>query len=107
MTTKQARADRLMEDREQLVYNLLEAHEDAGKDLEAAQLALAKWDDAYSEELMGLLRELAPLKMSDTQRLSLAAYIADYVMEEQARGNTDIDKWMVSDAIEAYLGGAR
>jgi hypothetical protein len=47
------------------------------------------------------------LTMSDTQRLSLAAYIADYVMEEQARGNTDIDKWMVADAIEAYLGGAR
>jgi hypothetical protein len=47
------------------------------------------------------------LTMSDTQRLSLAAYIADYVMEEQSRGNTDIDKWMVADAIEAYLGGAR
>jgi hypothetical protein len=104
---KRARADRLMEDREQLVYNLLEAHESEGADLEAAQLALAKWDDAHSEELMALMRELAPLKMSDTHRLELAAYIADYVMEEQARGNTDIDKWMVSDAIEAYLGGAR
>jgi hypothetical protein len=47
------------------------------------------------------------LTMSDTQRLSLAAYIADYIAEERDRGNTDIDKWMVADAIEAYLGGAR
>ena len=107
MTTKQARADRLVEDREQLVYNLLEASEAAGADIEAAQDALASWDEAHSEELMALLRELAPPKISDTHRLELAAYIADYVMEEQARGNTDIDKWMVSDAIEAYLGGAR
>ena len=47
------------------------------------------------------------LNMSDTHRLELAAYIADYIAEERDRGNTDIDKWMVSDAIEAYLGGAR
>jgi hypothetical protein len=37
----------------------------------------------------------------------LAEYIADYIAEERDRGNTDVDKWMVADAIEAYLGGAR
>jgi hypothetical protein len=40
-------------------------------------------------------------------RRTLAQYIADYIMEEQARGNTTIDKWMVADAIEAYEGGAQ
>ena len=57
--------------------------------------------------ILGAKKPAHPLAMSDTHRLELAAYIADYVMEEQARGNTDIDKWMVADAIEAYLGGAR
>lgn len=50
---------------------------------------------------------IEPVRINDVQRLSLAAYIADYIMEEQARGNTTVDKWMVSDAIEAYMGGAR
>ena len=40
-------------------------------------------------------------------QLALAAYIADYVMEEQARGNLEVDQWMISDAMEAYKGGAR
>ena len=43
----------------------------------------------------------------DAALMRLASYIADYIMEEQARGNTTIDKWMVADAIEAYEGGAR
>ena len=43
----------------------------------------------------------------DAALMGLASYIADYIMEEQARGNTTIDKWMVADAIEAYEGGAR
>jgi len=50
--------------------------------------------------------------VADFKRLQLAtdafaAYIADYIMEEQARGNTTVDKWMVMDAISAYKGGAR
>jgi hypothetical protein len=38
---------------------------------------------------------------------SLARYIADYVMEEQARGNTNVDRYMIMDAMSAYIGGAR
>ncbi len=51
--------------------------------------------------------QIPQLTLSDTQRLSLAEYIADYIAEERDRGNTNSDKWMVADAIEAYLGGAR
>ena len=53
------------------------------------------------------MQDETKVELNDVQRLSLAAYIADYIMEEQARGNTTVDKWMVSDAIEAYMGGAR
>jgi hypothetical protein len=38
---------------------------------------------------------------------SFASYIADYVMEEQARGNVEVDKYMIMDAISAYKGGAK
>jgi hypothetical protein len=44
---------------------------------------------------------------SRTERLALAGYIADYIMEEQSRGNTTVDKFMVLEAIEAFEGGAR
>lgn len=44
---------------------------------------------------------------NDTLKLELAKYVAAYVMEEQARGNLEVDIWMISDAIDAYLGGAR
>jgi hypothetical protein len=44
--------------------------------------------------------------IDDAIRMKLAQYIADYVMEEQARGNTTVDKWMIADAIDAYEGGA-
>ena len=39
--------------------------------------------------------------------LRMSGYIADYIAEEFERGNTEVDKWMVADAIEAYEGGAR
>jgi hypothetical protein len=39
-------------------------------------------------------------------RPTLAQYIADYIAEEQARGNT-IDRWVIAQAIEAYEGGAQ
>ena len=38
---------------------------------------------------------------------ALAKYIADYVMEEQSRGNLEVDKYMIMDAMSAYIGGAR
>ena len=38
---------------------------------------------------------------------AFANYIANYIMEEMARGNTTVDKWMVMDAISAFQGGAR
>ena len=38
---------------------------------------------------------------------ALAKYIADYVMEEQSRGNIEVDKYMIMDAMSAYIGGAR
>ena len=44
--------------------------------------------------------------MDDWQIQELAAYVADYLTEEQARGNAEIDKYLVRDAIDAYFGGA-
>jgi hypothetical protein len=44
---------------------------------------------------------------NDALKLELAKYVADYVMEEQERGNLEVDKWMISDAFDAFLGGAR
>ena len=38
---------------------------------------------------------------------ALAKYIADYVMEEQSRGNIEVHKYMIMDAMSAYIGGAR
>ena len=38
---------------------------------------------------------------------AFANYIANYIMEEMARGNTTVDKWMVMDAISSFKGGAR
>lgn len=45
-------------------------------------------------------------ELNDYQRQALAAYVADYIMEEMTRGNIEVDKWMVRDAIDAYYGGA-
>lgn len=44
--------------------------------------------------------------MSEQEKRKLAAYIAEYINEEIIRGNTEVDKWMVIDAINSYLGGA-
>jgi hypothetical protein len=43
------------------------------------------------------------LNQADIARLS--AYIADYIAEENIRGNA-VDKYMVEDAIDAFIGGA-
>ena len=63
---------------------------------------------------MSLLQEMETygmadehLSLSEKGRLNLASYLVDYILEEQSRGNVCIDKWMVSDAIEAWQGGAR
>lgn len=44
--------------------------------------------------------------MNEQDKQNLATYIAEYLTEEADRGNADIDKWTVLDAIDAYLGGA-
>jgi hypothetical protein len=44
---------------------------------------------------------------NDAFKLELAKYVADYVMEEQSEGNLEVDKWMISDAFDAFLGGAK
>ena len=44
---------------------------------------------------------------NDALKLELAKYVADYVMEEQVRGNLEVDRWMIADAFDAFLGGAR
>lgn len=47
--------------------------------------------------------------LTASQRKELAKYIADYIQEEFYRGRAkeDIDYQLISDAIEAYEGGAR
>ena len=49
------------------------------------------------------------MELHEYQLLELSKYIATYIQEELNRGKTisDIDKWMISDAIEAFEGGAR
>ena len=43
--------------------------------------------------------------MTEQQRKELAAYIADYIAEEVERGNIDVDKWMVLDALATGRAG--
>jgi hypothetical protein len=45
---------------------------------------------------------------NNTIDLKMCSYIADYIQEEFSRGAgvLDIDKYLISMAIEAYLGGA-
>ena len=50
--------------------------------------------------------EAIPTKKT-VEKHELAKYIADYIMEEQTRGNTVVDKWMVLEAMESFEGGAR
>jgi hypothetical protein len=40
-------------------------------------------------------------------RVGLAKYIADYIAEEKALGITEVDTYMILNAINAYYGGAR
>lgn len=58
------------------------------------------------EALLGKER-IATFKRLQSETEALARYIADYVMEEQARGNTTVDKYMIMDAMSAFIGGAR
>ena len=58
------------------------------------------------EALLGRER-IATFKRLQNETEALAKYIADYVMEEQARGNTTVDKYMIMDAMSAFIGGAR
>lgn len=44
--------------------------------------------------------------MSEQEKRDLASYIANYLIEEAERGNAEVDKWVVLEAIDAYLGGA-
>ena len=44
--------------------------------------------------------------MSDIDKTKLAQYIADYIAEEFERGNVEVDRWMIKDAMEAFEGGA-
>jgi len=44
--------------------------------------------------------------MNEQEKIKMAVYIAEYINEEINRGNTEVDKWMVIDAINSYLGGA-
>lgn len=48
------------------------------------------------------------LVLNDRLKLELAQYVADYIiMEKQENPFCEVDKWMVSDAFDAFLGGAR
>lgn len=44
--------------------------------------------------------------MNEQEKIKMAVYIAEYINEEINRGNTEVDKWMVLNAINSYLGGA-
>jgi hypothetical protein len=44
--------------------------------------------------------------MSEQEKKDLASYVAEYLNEEADRGNTVIDKWLVLEAINSFLGGA-
>ena len=45
--------------------------------------------------------------MNEQQRKELAAHIADYIAEEFERGNIHVDKWMVLDAINLFMGAVK
>ena len=45
--------------------------------------------------------------MNDKQASQLALYITAYIEEESERGNKIPDYFMIREAIEAWLGGAR
>lgn len=45
--------------------------------------------------------------MNESQQKKLADYIVSYIDEEKARGNTEDFSWLIWNAINAYMGGAR
>jgi len=45
--------------------------------------------------------------MTEQQRKELAAFIADYIAEEFEKGNIHVEKWMVLDAINLFMGGVK
>ena len=45
--------------------------------------------------------------MTEQQRKELAAHIADYVAEEVERGNIHVDKRMVLEAINLFMGAVK
>lgn len=49
------------------------------------------------------------LTFNDAQKIELAQYVADYIQMELAQGVSpgDIGDWLISDAFDAFLGGAR
>jgi hypothetical protein len=44
--------------------------------------------------------------MNEIEAKRLASYIINYLNEEAERGNTDLDSFLLQDAINAYFGGA-
>ena len=50
---------------------------------------------------------VAQYKAKPKPEPTLAQYIAAYIEEEKDRGNRVIDVFMIQDAIDAYMGGAR
>lgn len=57
-------------------------------------------------EIEFLIERHAKQEQETQNKLKLAAYVADYINEEIIRGNTQVDRWMVLDALKAYEGGA-
>jgi hypothetical protein len=47
------------------------------------------------------------IELNHADLTNLASYIADYIAEEQSRGNKTVDKHMIDSAIDAFLGGAK
>ena len=62
-----------------------------------------------TESMNALLGEerVKHIRRLQVETEALAKYIADYVMEEQSRGNIEVHKYMIMDAIASYKRGAR
>ena len=64
---------------------------------------------AFRGQAMTSVFSTQELSFNDAQKIELARYVADYIQEELDRGVSprDIGAWLVADAFDAYLGGAR
>jgi hypothetical protein len=51
--------------------------------------------------------EKAIARIEEEETKELADYVATYLEEEIERGNFDDLRWLVWNAINAYIGGAR